>query len=82
MTTLCIACNDILETEEDMCFHEQSGQGPFCEICLSYLNCGICNGEGRYRIKRNSTGDIDYLDGSPAEEIECPECDGFGILEY
>lgn len=45
-------------------------------------DCVKCDGSGKVSIRRNSRGEIDYVDGLPtSEETKCCECDGTGKEE-
>jgi hypothetical protein len=44
--------------------------------------CRNCDGCGEISVRRNERGEIDYLDGTPTDEmVECIVCRGFGFEE-
>lgn len=55
------------------------GRGPFCQECFDEIKCHGCEGSGEIFVRRNSKGQIDYIDGSPTSETtKCLMCDGEG----
>jgi len=48
--------------------------------CDEPLPCKHCEGTGEVFVKRNSRGQVDYLDGSPTNErTRCDMCHGEGV---
>lgn len=42
--------------------------------------CSYCEGQGTVYVKRNSRGEVDYIDGSPTNETSrCDMCHGEGV---
>lgn len=42
--------------------------------------CQTCEGSGQVFVRRNSRGQIDYIDGSPTSETtRCDMCHGEGV---
>ena len=42
--------------------------------------CPTCEGSGEVFVRRNSRGQIDYIDGSPTSETtRCDMCNGEGV---
>lgn len=44
--------------------------------------CPNCEGSGRVFVRRNSRGQVDYIDGSPTSETtDCYKCHGEGVIQ-
>lgn len=43
-------------------------------------DCRNCGGSGYIFVRRNSRGEVDYIDGSPTNEtMQCERCQGEGL---
>lgn len=60
--------------------YTDAGNGPFCPDCWEETFCQTCEGTGEIFVRRNQKGEVDYLDGSPTNEIaKCDMCKGEGF---
>lgn len=63
---------------EDSLYND-AGAGPFCESCWDETLCRSCEGTGTIFVRRNSRGDVDYIDGARTNETtRCDMCHGEG----
>ena len=77
---ICFLCDEETGAAgEDSCYSEANGDGPFCQECFDHSWCRPCNGEGEHYVRRNSAGEVDYLNGDRTNElINCTMCQGDG----
>lgn len=80
----------LVPTPENVLMGDQSPRQPTrCPTCDAWScscakedapACLICEGSGEIFVRRNSRGQIDYIDGSPTGElVECYACYGTGV---
>jgi hypothetical protein len=79
---LCCSCNARTgragKGEDSL--YSVNGEGPFCEDCFNDLTCRNCEGTGEVFVRRNSRGEVDYIDGSRTAEVTaCDVCKGEGL---